>query len=133
MACASSHMQIKLTMQKLTRMSKREEHRKDDNCAPVAFALHKAIRIRIYIKLYMQVEGEEAVGALERPLRLCVRRVVGVQPQLPHLPAYVSIRQHTSAYVLEGLLRLCVRVVSSGCSPGASSSMRHLQYQYDLN
>jgi hypothetical protein len=36
-------------------MSKREEHRKDDNCAPVAFALHKAIRIRIYIKLYMQV------------------------------------------------------------------------------
>ncbi len=45
----------KLTMQELTRMSKREEHRKDDNCAPVAFALHKAIRIRIYIKLYMQV------------------------------------------------------------------------------
>ncbi len=48
MACASSHMQIKLTMQKLTRISKREERRKDDNCAPVAFALHKAIRIRIY-------------------------------------------------------------------------------------
>ena len=120
MACASSHMQIKLTMQELTRMSKREEHRKDDNCAPVAFALHKAIRIRIYIKLYMQVEGEEAVGALERPLRLCVRRVVGVQPQLPHLPVYVSIRQHT-------FLRARCASASGVCRRGAAQ-VHHLPY-----
>ena len=60
---------------------------------------------------------------LERPLRLCVRRVVGVQPQLPHLPAYVSIRQHMSAYVLEGLLRLCVRRVV-----GVQPQVHHLPY-----
>jgi hypothetical protein len=103
-------------------MSKREEYRKDIT-VPWACALRKAIRIRICIKPYMQVQGEEAVVTLERPLRLCVRRVVGVQPQLPHLPAYVSIRQHTSAYVLEGL---CASA-SGVCRRGAAQ-VHHLPY-----
>jgi hypothetical protein len=54
------------------------------------------LAILIWIMPHIRIQGEEAVGVLERLLRLCVRRV-GVQPQLQHLPACVSIRQHLPA------------------------------------
>jgi hypothetical protein len=64
--------------------------------APVASALHQAIRLRICIRPYIQILGEEAVGVLERlhtPGLLGHRPASGAQTQMHRLPAYVSIRQ----------------------------------------
>jgi hypothetical protein len=74
--------------------------------APVALALHQVIRLRICIRPYIQIQGEEAVGVLER---------LPASGLLGHSPRCI-VFLHTSAYV----------------SNKASSCIRRLQYQYDL-
>jgi hypothetical protein len=72
-------------------------------CAPVAFALHQAIRLRICIRPYIQIQGEEAVGVLER---------LPASGLLGHSPRCI-VFLHTSTYV----------------SSEAPSCIRRLQYQ----
>ncbi len=96
---------------KLTRISKREEHRIDLNGEPVAFdctshshshpvqmASKMASKLPVAAAPFGAANGRqdrENLAGVNLPVD--PERVL--QPQLQHLPAYVSIRQNTPAYV----------------------------------